>query len=215
MGAGSLVDITGGGSIDIGPTLSDKAPSGQIRVGLLGTLKDNGVVAGNVITQFGGTLGGSGTINGKLINGGTVNPGDPQTLTVNGDYQQLSGGLLQIAIAGRTMPEFDHLNVTGHVTLDMGANLELDFINGFAPKTGDKFDFLQSGDALIAANFSNITITGLAPGFQYVVAPDGVGSFALVALNDGVSTTNVPEPRTVALLGLFAFPVLWRKRRRL
>jgi hypothetical protein len=81
----------------------------------------------------------------------------------------------------------------------MGARLELDFINGFAPKTGDKFDFLQSGDALIAADFSNVTITGLAPGFQYALAPDGVGSFALVALNDGVSTT-VPEPPAYAML---------------
>ena len=54
-----------------------------------------------------------------------------------------------VTIAGKTVPEFDHLNVTGHVTLDMGSKLELDFINGFAPKMGDKFDFLQSGDAVI------------------------------------------------------------------
>ena len=194
---GSAVNVTGG-SVDLGSSLG-QAPAGQLQVGFGGSLKDNGAVTGNVTTQLGGTVGGSGTINGKLINGGKVSPGDPQTLTVNGDYQQLNGGLLQIAIAGKTMPEFDHLNVTGHVTLDMAAKLELDFMNGFAPKTGDKFDFLQSGDAVITDNFSEVVITGLEPGFQFVVAPDGVGSFGLVALNDGVATT-VPEPSTYVLV---------------
>jgi T5SS/PEP-CTERM-associated repeat protein len=195
---GSTVSVTGG-SIDLGLTISQADP-GKIIVSPGGTLKDNGAVSANVINVLNaGTVGGSGTINGQLINGGKVSPNDPQTLTVKGDYQQLNGGLLQIAIAGKTMPEFDHLNVTGHIALDMGARLELDFINGFAPKTGDKFDFLHSGDPVIAGDFSEVVITGLAPGFQFVVAPDGVGSFGLVALNDGVSTT-VPEPSTITLL---------------
>jgi hypothetical protein len=208
---GSGVGVTGG-SIDLGTTLG-QASAGQIQVGFGGTLKDNGAVTATVINVLNtGTVGGSGTINGKLINGGKVAPGDPQTLTVNGDYEQQNGGLLQIALAGKTIPEFDHLNVTGHITLDMGANLELDFINGFAPKTGDKFDFLQSGDPLITDNFSNVTITGLEPGFQFVLAPDGVGSFGLVALNDGVSTT-VPEPSAAFLILFSAFLALVITRR--
>ncbi|MDQ6735712.1 MAG: hypothetical protein M3Z35_16625, partial [Nitrospirota bacterium] len=101
VGVGTTVDVTQGGSIDIA-TGSSKAAPGTISVNPVGILKDNGAVNGNVIAQFGGTVGGAGTINGKLINGGKVSPNDPQTLTVNGDYQQLNGGLLQIAIAGKT-----------------------------------------------------------------------------------------------------------------
>ena len=187
--------------MDIGAA-ADQSASGQIRVNFGGSLRDNGAVFGNVVTRFGGKVGGLGTINGNLINAGTVAPGDPQILTVNGDYQQLSGGLLRIAIAGHTLPEFDHLNVTGHVTLDMGSKLELDFMDGFAPKMGDKFAFLQSGDPVVTDNFGEVVITGLAPGFQFVVAPDGVGSFGLVALTDGVAT-SVPEPSTTTL-GLFS-----------
>jgi hypothetical protein len=88
----------------------------------------------------------------------------------------------------------------------MRSKLELDFMNGFAPKTGDKFDFLQSGDAVITDNFSEVVITGLEPGFQFVLAPDGVGSYGLVALNDGVSTT-VPEPSSTALLLISTFVI--------
>jgi hypothetical protein len=45
-----------------------------------------------------------------------------------------------------------HLNVAGAVTLLTGAVLELDFINAFAPKTGDTFDFLTSGTSITAAD---------------------------------------------------------------
>jgi T5SS/PEP-CTERM-associated repeat protein len=210
---GSTVTVTGG-SIDLGGFGLGQADPGQIVVRPGGRLKDDGAVTATVINVLNtGSVGGSGTINGKLINGGKVSPDDPQTLTVNGDYQQLNGGLLQIAIAGKTMPEFDHLNATGHITLDMGSKLELDFINGFAPKMGDKFDFLQSGDAVITDNFSEVVITGLEPGFQFVLAPDGVGSFGLVALNDGVPTT-VPEPSTYAMLILGGALLATRFRRR-
>jgi len=160
-------------------------------------LKNAGdVSAATINLGFGATAGGSGNFHGAVINGGAIKPGDPQTMTITGDYTQFNGGLLQIAIAGKNLPEFDHLNVTGHITLQSGAKLELDFINGFAPKMGDMFDFLQSGSA-ITDNFSNVTITGLEPGFQFTLRPDGTGSFGLVALNDAVA---VPEPSVVSLV---------------
>ncbi|MGI9088012.1 MAG: beta strand repeat-containing protein [Chthoniobacterales bacterium] len=211
--SGSTVNTATGGSITLGAP-NGQAAAGTIAVGFNGVLKDNGRVFGDVVIQLGGTVGGSGTINGKLINAGTAAPGDPQTLTVNGDYEQQNGGLLQIAIAGTGLPEFDHLNVTGHITLNSGAKLELDFINGFAPSMGDKFDFLQSGDPLITDNFSEVTITGLEPGFQFTLAPDGVGSFGLVALNNGVSTT-VPEPATITFfLAAGVVAVIHHRRRK-
>ena len=75
--------------------------------------------------------------------------------------------------------------------------IDLDFINGFAPKTGDSFDLIS---ALGGANFSGATfaIEGLAPGFQYSDAFSG-GQFTVTAENDGVSTT--PEPGTSWLVG--------------
>lgn len=201
VGTGGAVSTAAGGSMDIG-TVSGTAPDTQIRVGAGGTLKDSGSVTASVVSVLqNGTLGGSGTINGKLINTGKIAPGDPQTLTINGDYEQDNGGLLEVAIAGTSSNAMDHLVVNGKLTLMSGAVLQFDFINGFASKLGDKFDFLSFTTLDTTNNmFSSIQVTGLEPGFDYTVAPDPTnpGSYALVALNDG--TAVVPEPESIALL---------------
>ena len=206
------------GGMDLGLVLG-RATNGQIRVGLGGTLKDNGTITATSVNMLGGTLGGSGTINGKLINGGTVAPGDPQTLTVNGDYEQDDGGILDIVAIGTDASSYDRLVVTGNLSLMNGAVLEFDFMNGFAPRLGDTFDFLSFGTIDPTHSlFSSIQITGLEPGFEYTIAPDPTDplSFALVALNDGVAST-VPEPTAAILLlvgGGSCFLFRMRRRRR-
>ncbi len=62
----------------------------------------------------------------------------------------------------------------------------LNFGNGFAPKQGDSFQFMQAG--AFASSFQTTTIAGLAPGFSYTLSSTG-GALNLVALNDGVPTT--------------------------
>ena len=67
----------------------------------------------------------------------------------------------------------DHLDVSGQVSFEQGSVLELDFIDGYAPKTGDAFDFLSFGSLdLTHPAFSSVDITGLAPGFAYTVTPN-------------------------------------------
>ena len=185
-----------------------------------GKLVIDGSITSPVTIHSGGQLGGSGTINGNVFNGGPiigpggrVHPGDPQTLSINGDYQQGNGGVLQLSIAGAGPGSYDRLVVTGGMTLTAGAVLELDFINGFAPKAGDQFELLDVGGAL-SGSFDRIDLEGLAPGFEYVIGPDGQGHYVLTAENDG--TTAIPEPSTWALylVGLALLGV-WRWRTRL
>ncbi len=166
-----------------------------------GVLKVNGVIIGPVTVNNGGTLGGHGAVGMVTVNsGGTVAPGDPQTLQVNGDYLQNGGGILRIDIGGTASDSFDQLMVTGGVTLLSGSILDLDFINGFAPQTGDVFEFLTSGTSSITGTFTTVNIEGLQPGFEFDLAPTGNGSFGLTALNNGVPTSAPDTGATVTLL---------------
>jgi len=75
---------------------------------------------GNLDVNWGGTLTGSGTVNGLLIkNNGLVAPGSsPGILTLNADYEQSATGVLEIEVAG-TVPgdEHDQLLVNGNASL--------------------------------------------------------------------------------------------------
>ncbi|HEV2970309.1 MAG TPA: hypothetical protein VGY55_09980, partial [Pirellulales bacterium] len=192
------VDLTGGGTASIGTVIIPPA-AGSMSIGFGGMVKDNGSIQGQV-TLLGGRLGGSGKVNGKFINGGFVAPGDPQTLTIVGDYQQTGSGELELQIAGAGSGEYDQLDITGNIELDSGAQLNLDFINGFAPTTGDTFDILSDSNLTSADSFSQINVGGLEPGWEYAIEQQN-GNEVIKSLNNGVA---VPEPSTAAM-GIFLF----------
>jgi autotransporter-associated beta strand protein len=157
-----------------------------------GKLVVDGSLTSAVTVNNGGTLGGGGTVQSvTLSTGGKAAPGDPKTLTVNGDYQQAGASTLALAIAGTAPNEFDQLIVGGSVTLSSGSILELDFIGGFAPQAGDEFDLLSFGSLI--GSFTTVNIVGLADGFQYTVAPDQAGHLQLTALNNGVAITTAAK----------------------
>jgi hypothetical protein len=178
------------GAATVGPNVS--ANFGQLTVGPGGTLQGNGLIFA--------TVPGAGTTGGVIqFDDSRIFPGfSPGTLTIDGNYDQ-RGGLLGIEIAGTAPGQFDVLAVTGNATL-AGALL-LEFVDGFAPRQGDEFKFLDVGGALSGA-FANIEVRNLLPGFQFDLRNDG-GGLTMVALNDGVS---VPDPATLAILfaGIFA-----------
>lgn len=166
-----------------------------------GVLKVNGIIKSAVTVNSRGTLGGAGVTGPVTVNtGGMVAPGDPQTLHVNGDYLQNSGGILRIDIGGTTPGSFDQLVASGGISLLSGSILDLDFINGFAPQTGDIFEFLTSGTSSITGNFTTVNIEGLQPGFEFNLAPNGNGDFGLTALNNGVPASTPDTSSTVMLL---------------
>lgn len=179
LGDNGLVDVRGG-SMTVG-------------------LTNPAVALGVLQVNHGGTLSGCGRVEGTLINnGGTVAPGcSPGTLSVDGDYLQASGGLLRIRVTGGIAggASNDLLSVSGNVSL-AGA-LELNFLNGFAARKGQQFVFL-SGASNLAGNFTQVTVNGLAAGFQYIIGPAAGGSLSLTALNDGVAASAPPLVATIS-----------------
>src|SRR5438445_6233450 len=90
------------------------------------------------IDNEGGTISGTGTLKGTVINAGQVNPGGselPGILTVTGDYTQTAAGVLNLEIGGPSVGnQYDRLAISGAATLDGTCNVSL--INHFQPEPG-------------------------------------------------------------------------------
>src|SRR5690606_75716 len=103
------------------------ASANVIRIGRGGELHNAGIIEGRI----------------ELPAGGRHVPGNsPGRSRIEGDYLQESGSTLEMTIAGtEAITTHSVLEVTGAASLS--GTLVLNFIEGFAPKTGDVFDLLR------------------------------------------------------------------------
>jgi hypothetical protein len=107
-------------------------------------LKVDGSITSNTFVNHFGTLAGTGTVGGTVVNAGVVSPGDaPGTVTVNGNYTQMGSGTLLIDIAGASAGQFSVLDVLG--TANLNGQLDPVLLNGFIPTVGESFAFLLYG----------------------------------------------------------------------
>jgi autotransporter-associated beta strand protein len=150
---GSLSGSAGGSLTKIGSGTLDlegvNAYTGETIINN-GTLQVDGSISSNTFVYRGGMLAGSGTINGNITNrGGTISPGDasgvPGGLTVGGNYttlaSQTAGGTLSIQIGGENVGQVSVLDVQG--VANLGGFLDPVLVNGFVPKVGQPFTFLN------------------------------------------------------------------------
>lgn len=182
------------------PLVSPGGPgSARIAGGVLSVEAGSFLHAPLLTLGAGARVTGRGSIVGNVINdGGTIEPGQsPGVLTIAGDYRQL-GGRIVLEIAGLGVgTEHDQLRIGGDFALDGGA-VELQFIGGFAPSTGERYALLDvSGGFAGAVGF---TVSGLQPGWQFNTAFDAAsGNLWLTSLNNGVAAP-VPEPSRLWLM---------------
>jgi hypothetical protein len=143
----------------------------------------------------GGLLQGFGTIQGNLINSGTVHPGDgPGILTVMGNYTQNSGGILDIAIGGLTSgSQYSVLSVSGRASLS--GMLEVDLMNGFSPTIDDKFVILTSSG--LSGTFADNTIQVGNVTFDIEYSPAGYKNDVVLLV---AQVSSVPEPASLVML---------------
>jgi len=167
--------------------------SGTLTVEKNALLTDTGPIS--VVIDAGGTLAGSGTINGNVQNSGVVSPGTASStgiLTIHGNYTQTASGTLAIRIGGnKPGTQFDQLQVSGSVSL--AGTLSVSIINGFVPAVGDHLQVLDY--ASHSGQFGSETVQGLGSGesIAKVFAPK---AFRLVVVKD------VTSPLQVVLGGL-------------
>ncbi len=211
-GEGDLIK-SGPGSLSI---TENSLGTGTITV-IGGSLLVNASLAGNVLVETGGTLGGFGTISGSVLATGTgiISPGNSAGLLGTGDLELGVSSSVTIEVGGTTAgTTYDQLEVTGSVTLAGAINLGL--INNYAPAAGDvftlinndgtdavsgTFEGLAEGDLLAADGIAwrisyadgtgnDVTITRLGSVFDVVnLNTSGTGSLAQ-AITDANTTTG-------------------------
>jgi fibronectin-binding autotransporter adhesin len=234
IGAGTELSLTNKGTVDAnvsGQTLyfngSDFLNNGTVTVASGATLNDQvsafvqSKAAGGAtpVTNVegtldvpggfsleGGTLEGTGTVDGAVDNtGGAVSPGDaPGTLTIDGDYTQGADGTFDVVIDSLT--EYSQLDVTGAAALD-GL---IDVTSKFGLATGDSFTIMELGS--VTGDFSSFMYDGSACAsganltwscangaeFQEVFSGSDAVDLYLNVLKPG--TPTVPEPSTWAMI---------------
>jgi T5SS/PEP-CTERM-associated repeat protein len=139
------------------------------------------VVSSLTVGPKGQILGSGGLTAGHVFNHGFISPGfSPGHIVIEGDYEQGPDGGLKIEAAGLGSGQFDVLDVNGSAAL--AGKLELHFIDGYLPKTGDSFDFLNVGGSVGGA-FDEVTVGGVAHGFAHELTMTG-GVLRVTAKND-------------------------------
>jgi autotransporter-associated beta strand protein len=137
--------------------------AGTLEVGDSAT--PSAVLASDVSVASGGTLRGHGTIDGNVVNNGTVWPGGSiGTLNIHGNYTQGAGGVLNIDAtpAGQS----DQLAITGTATIQGGSTVVLAQAGNWTPRTN--YTILTAGQG-ITGQFASATssLTFLTPVISY------------------------------------------------
>jgi hypothetical protein len=120
---------------------------------------------------------------------GFIDPGlSPGVLTIDGGFEQGPNARLLIEIGGTNSAAHDQLVVTGDAVLD--GRLILKFVNGFAPRSGDRIPFLLAGGP-VSGGFAQVDLQNLAPGFQFDLATNG-SVLTITALNNATFDPSLP-----------------------
>jgi hypothetical protein len=127
-----------------------------------GNITTNNNGEGSIFMRIdGGSLSGSGAINGKLRNGGVVSPGigtAPGILNIVGDYEQTAGGSLSVKLRGldASVPQFDQLKISGNAAFNGTLNTTL--VGDYLPNLDSKFPVVTYASQ--SGIFTSLSSTG-------------------------------------------------------
>ena len=203
------------------------APASSGTMTLSGTVMVNGVLTGNASGAYNiGTLTGYGSGTGTPMTvRHTLAPGDGGTGTLDlGNNLTLSGSSTYRVELGGTTPGdgkgfYDQVSmtaITGAITLNTGAALDISLADGFIPSAIDNFYILSRADSAVwATKFfgldegATVTFGGGAYSGKITYLANWAGLQSTSTLTGGndvalfnVNVIPVPEPGTISLVAL-------------
>ncbi|MGC1478868.1 MAG: autotransporter domain-containing protein, partial [Chthoniobacterales bacterium] len=156
-----------------------RVESGELRV-------NTTLASAAVLVSPGAILSGASTLQGDLINAGTVRPGNsPGLISVGGDFSQASSGLFDVEVASRTA--FDRVEVGGQASLD--GEVRLTLMGGFEPKRGDEFEILEAAGG-VDGEFARLDLPEGAARLRLVYDDESVTVVAVGNYVDAAKTAN-------------------------
>lgn len=183
--------VTNSGSIEVNPF---KLTFSQgLTEGAGSTVVTNGAqLSIAVIHQFvilGGSLSGSGEVQGTVVNSGTIHPGySPGVLTINGTLTNNPTAILAVEIDGTNAGlQYSQLNDDGGQNY-LGGALNVSFGGGFLPSLGQSFMVISNAQVNGTLN----SLSGLhAPNGVVLVPEYSSSAVTLVAANSpNISSTS-------------------------
>ena len=132
----------------------------------------------------------------KLTNSGHIAPGNsPGTLTLAGNFEQTTDGVIDIELASSVL--FDKFVVNG--TAKLAGTLALQCVGACSLNANDSFVILDStGD--LSGTFASVTASGFGNGFNYSVRYDYAADLVELRVIAPGIPAPVPEPQTWAML---------------
>ncbi|TPN13043.1 autotransporter outer membrane beta-barrel domain-containing protein [Mesorhizobium sp. B2-1-3] len=153
-GAGTINQIAGATNL----TADSSGFTGATNVNG-GRLAVNGSLANSLVTIFGGTLGGNGTVGGVMArSGGIIAPGNSiGTLHVAGNLDQAAASIYQVELT--STGQSDLIHATGTATIAAGAVLDVIKTDAAPYVAGTHYTVLQA-DMGVTGTY---TLSGLGP----------------------------------------------------
>jgi fibronectin-binding autotransporter adhesin len=184
--SGTLTTVTGGSLTNAGTVLVDAGTclcfdAGYVQTGGQTTVT-GGITTLGTLALEGGSINGTGAINGTVVNsGGTMAPGAPfGQFHIYGSYVQDAGGTLSIEVGG--------LSQSGELVAEpttLNGTLAVSLANGFVPQLGDSYPVLTA--APLTGQFSSFLGPNLGNGTFFVPSYNRNG-FEV----DVIDTSNSP-----------------------
>lgn len=198
--------VTGGlgGNLNVasGATFDNAAAGGLT----LGVANLQGTVRTTNLTRFTGRVSGAGNFSGPgtvAFDGGYSPGNSPARITFGGNLALGSSNLLTMELGGTMLGTgYDHLGAAG--TTSFGGSLNVTTFGGFSAGSGQSFELFDFASS--TGSFSSISLPSLGQNLAW--------NTSSLYTTGKISVQAVPEPASLAVLGLGGLAVLRRRKAR-